>query len=182
MKTIILLGTSNPTGNTRQFADALAKKLSATLYDISDYDIFFYDYQHRNQYDDFLRIFEDVLEYDLVIFASPVYWYAMSAQMKMFFDRTTDLLEIRKDLGRRLKGKYCAVISTGVQPTAPDCFIEPFKLTAQYFEMPFIDHFYSRYATTENDLTNQVLMLRQVDHIAEQLFPYRQEVAQQETR
>lgn len=180
MKTVILIGTSNPTGNTRQYADALAEKMSATVLDISEFDIFFYDYQHRNQYDDFLRIIEELLSYDLIIFASPVYWYAMSAQMKVFFDRTSDLLTIRKDLGRKLKGIHCAVISTGVQPDAPDCFVDPFRLTAEYFEMPFVGHFYARYATTETDLTNQVLMLRRVEQVAAQLLPATQQLAHSE--
>ena len=35
-----------------------------------------------------------------IIFVTPVYWYAMSGRMKVFFDRWTDLLKIDKDTGR----------------------------------------------------------------------------------
>ncbi len=44
-------------------------------------------------------------KYDVLIFATPVYWYSMSGIMKVFFDRITDLLTIKKDIGRKLKGK-----------------------------------------------------------------------------
>lgn len=119
MNTVILVGTSNAKGNTRRFADELASKSDAEVIDISDFDIFFYDYQHRNRYDDFIRIIEHILEFELIVFASPVYWYSMSAQMKVFFDRLSDLLTIRKDLGRRFKDKKYAVLSTGRSARCP---------------------------------------------------------------
>jgi len=170
VNTVILVGTSNAQGNTRRFADELANKQGADVIDISDFDIFFYDYEHRNRHDDFIRIIEDILDYELIIFASPVYWYAMSAQMKVFFDRLSDLLTVRKDLGRRFKDKHYAVLSTGAQPLAPECFIEPFKLTMDYFDMQFRGHFYAHYSTLETESNNHFLMLRQVEQAANSLF------------
>lgn len=176
MNTVILVGTSNAKGNTRRFADELASKSDAEVIDITDFDIFFYDYQHRNRYDDFIRIIEHILEFELIVFASPVYWYAMSAQMKVFFDRLSDLLTIRKDLGRRFKDKKYAVLSTGAQPDAPECFIEPIKLTMEYFDMHFQGHYYAHYSTSETDNNNHFLMLRQVEKAANELFE-QQEIA-----
>ena len=61
----------------------------------------------------------------------------MSAQLKVFFDRLSDLLGVRKDLGYKLKGKTISVMSTGTNEECPACFIEPFKLTADYLGMKF---------------------------------------------
>ena len=53
-----------------------------------------------------------MVQYEQIIFATPIYWYAMSAQLKTFFDRMTDLLTIHKPLGRQLrKGKKMFLIA-----------------------------------------------------------------------
>ena len=44
-------------------------------------------------------------KYDTWIFVTPVYWYSMSGQMKIFLDRITDLLKWHKDEGRKIRGK-----------------------------------------------------------------------------
>ncbi|MDO6426026.1 flavodoxin family protein [Thalassotalea sp. 1_MG-2023] len=142
MKTVIIVATSRKNGNTTKSADALASVLSADIIDLTHYQLSYYDYQHQNQDDDFLTLVEQVLQYDLIVYASPVYWYAMSGQMKVFFDRLTDLLTVKKLMGRALKNKYNAVISTGAEATAPDCFVKPFALTAGYFDMIFLGNFY----------------------------------------
>ncbi len=139
---MIITATSNPIGNTVKCAQALAKSLNATVLSLDNYQISFYDYQHKNKDDDFLAIAERMSQCDLIVYASPVYWYAMSAQMKVFFDRLSDLMTVRKPLGRKLKNIRNAVISTGAQACVPDCFVEPFKLTAEYFEMEFLGNFY----------------------------------------
>ena len=61
----------------------------------------------------------------------------MSAQLKVFFDRLSDLLTIEKDLGRKLKGKSISVLSTGYNIELSTCFIQPFELTANYMQLEF---------------------------------------------
>lgn len=50
--------------------------------------------------------------YNPIILATPVYWYSMSALMKTFIDRWGDLLDIRKDIGRRLTNKELYIITS----------------------------------------------------------------------
>jgi multimeric flavodoxin WrbA len=75
---------------------------------------------------------------ETIIFATPVYWYAMSGLMKVFFDRFTELLSTHKPLGKALKGKKIYLISTGSESELPPGFETPFKLTSEYFEMNYI--------------------------------------------
>ncbi len=110
--------------------------------DLLDYNISYYDYAHANAEDDFLSLAEKMTQAEVIIFATPVYWYSMSAQLKTFFDRFTDLITIRKDLGRKLKGKKCFVICCGSSVDMPPGFSEPFRATCDYMDMEYQDAYY----------------------------------------
>ena len=142
MNIAVVLGTSNSDGNTRCIVDAFIAESNAKLFNLSDYQISFFDYQHNNQQDDFLSLIKELVGFEHIVFASPVYWYAMSAQLKVFFDRLSDLLTIEKDLGRQLKGIGCSVIATGFDKEIPACFLQPFEKTANYLKMNFKGHSY----------------------------------------
>ncbi|EIV8646642.1 TPA: flavodoxin family protein [Vibrio parahaemolyticus] len=137
MNIAVILGTSKSDGNTRKLADSFVEQSGAKLFDLSNFNVSFYDYSHENKNDDFLPIIHELLSFDHLVFASPVYWYSMSAQLKVFFDRLSDLLTIEKELGRRLKGKSISVLSTGYNLELPDCFVQPFELTAKYMQLEF---------------------------------------------
>lgn len=137
LKIAIILGTSRKNGNTHQLVDEYARNYSAHVFDLSEYDFSGFDYEHKNTNDDFLPLIEKLLTYDHLIFATPVYWYTMSAPMKLFFDRLSDLLTTHKEHGRSLRGKSCSVISTGTDNYLPEGFEQPFSLTAQYLGMQY---------------------------------------------
>jgi multimeric flavodoxin WrbA len=144
-KIAVLLGTSRYEGNTRRLIRQLEAAIDARseigvevkVLLLKDFDISPFDYDHNNSGDDFNPLIRQLLEYDHIVFASPLYWYTMSAQLKIFFDRFSDLLSIEKDLGRQLRGQHCSILSTGVDQLAPDCFEQTFKLTFDYLAMPY---------------------------------------------
>ncbi|GAA5133841.1 flavodoxin family protein [Thalassotalea piscium] len=142
MKQVIILGTSRSNGNTHKLVKLYQEYSPADIINLSDYSISPYDYEHKNIDDDFANLIKNALNYDHIIFASPIYWYSMSAQMKIFFDRLSDLLTINKELGRRLRGKTCAILATGLEIKAPKCFEQPFILTANYLGMHYQQMFY----------------------------------------
>ena len=132
---VCLLGSSRRNGNTGMIADAVLEELpGALLVDLSNQTIAPYDYDSPQEGDDFLAIVRRMLDADAIIFASPVYWYAMSGLMKNFFDRLTDLTGRYKKDGRRLAGKTMYVIGTSTGPM-PASFVRPFSDTAGYFNM-----------------------------------------------
>lgn len=139
MKTVIITGSSRKGGDTAKVAEALAAKSNWDVVDLNDYEIDYYDYEHKNSNDDFLPLMKDLItQYDTFIFATPVYWYAMSGIMKVFFDRITDLLEIEKNLGRKLRGKNMAALSCSVGNNLGDAFWLPFSETAGYLGMNYL--------------------------------------------
>lgn len=96
--------------------------------------------------DDFPAIVERILAHRHIVFATPVYWYAMSGPMKTFFDRLTDLLldPAGRRLGRALAGRDMWLLATGTDPELPDGFTVPFARTAEYFGMRWRQAFYVR--------------------------------------
>ena len=139
MKTVIIIGSSRKDGETKKVINELIKIANYDVIDLIDYDISHYDYDHLNRNDDFIGLLNHITDsYHTLVFATPVYWYSMSGIMKVFFDRLTDLLTIEKELGRKLRNKNMAVISSSNGNNLEDHFWLPFKKTAEYLGMHYI--------------------------------------------
>ena len=110
---------------------------NANLVVLSRHHIGGYDYVHSNDDDDFRLVVDAILKNGRIVFATPVYWYAMSAPLKIFFDRLTDLLETAKASGRALRGKKVWMIASGTEDALPDGFEVPFRRTCEYFSMDY---------------------------------------------
>lgn len=136
-KTAIILGTARSNGNTAELTNTIAKKIDATIFDINKYNILPFDYEHKNKDDDFISLIKKILSYDNIIFATPIYWFSPSMQMKLFLDRLTDLITVEKDLGRQLKGKTTALLSTSETQNPECCFEDIFKHTFNYLGMEY---------------------------------------------
>lgn len=147
MKTIILLASSRSQGNTAQLASYFTQKLDARLLDLTLFNIKPFDY-NGNYNDDFQSVIDTLLSYDRIIFATPMYWYAASAQMKAFLDRISDLLNTSNDKGKALRGKYCGLLATGGNDLPPECFEQVFKLTFNYLGMHYQGMMYCGCAKT----------------------------------
>lgn len=134
MNTAIILGSSRSEGNTaklvKQYQQAATSNVS--VYDLNSFNIGEFDYAYQNQSDDFHSLFKQLLSYQTLIFATPVYWYSPSARMKTFLDRISDLLSQDKEMGRELKGKSVALLATGGDVEVKHCFEEIFIHTFNY--------------------------------------------------
>jgi multimeric flavodoxin WrbA len=137
-KGIIILGSARSDGNTRLFVDKLSQKTGFPVVDLNARKIAYFDYDRPGDDDDFLPTILELLAYDTLIFATPVYWYTMSAVMKTFFDRFSDLLMWHKDVGRRLRGKSMGVLSCSPDDDNDVTFTAPFKKTAEYLGLEYL--------------------------------------------
>jgi len=136
---IALFASSRRHGNTGQFMDRVAAQLGIGVTDLGTLSFSPYDYEHRNRGDDFEPLMMRVLEHDAIIFASPVYWYAVSPPMKSFLDRISDFLDLDDllDHGRRLRGKTGYVVCTSIYDEPPKPFVGSFTDTFDYLDMQF---------------------------------------------
>jgi multimeric flavodoxin WrbA len=142
MKTIVILGTAREESNTLSAIKEICPFDDYELIDLRTLQIDSYSYTGPTGTDDFLMVAEKMKIAENIIFATPVYWYAMSFTLKNFFDRLTDLLSTYKSIGKALKGKRTYLISTGSDTELPDGFEVPFRLTSNYFEMIYVRAFY----------------------------------------
>tara|TARA_R110002096_G_C14656612_1_gene727037 strand:+ start:5658 stop:6164 length:507 start_codon:yes stop_codon:yes gene_type:complete len=138
-KGIIILGSANSNGETRKVVSFVADKLRYPVIDLKTKKISEFDYEFKNRNDDFHPLITEIVNtYDIIIFATPVYWYSMSGIMKTFFDRISDCLKIEKETGRKLRGMEMAVISCGSDKKLKNGFHMPFIETAKYLGMNYI--------------------------------------------
>jgi len=63
--------------------------------------------------------------------------------LKIAIFSLTDLLTIEKDLGRTLRGKKMAVITSSAECNMGEDFWIPFKASADYLGMPYIANLHS---------------------------------------
>lgn len=133
---LVIFASSRGDGNTRSALKEVQGNRKFEIVDLSALEISFFDYDHVNASDDFIPLAEKMQEHEVIILVTPVYWYSMSALMKTFLDRWSDLLTIRKDLGRGLKGKWIYLISS-YGTSFPIGFDDPFRLTCDYMGIHF---------------------------------------------
>ena len=139
---ISILGSSRRSGNTERMVRRLHDVLDGECIYLNELSYSPYDYEQSYINDDFLMIVEKMLHVETILFATPVYWYSMSAQMKVFFDRLSDLISSHKEKGRKLAGKRVFLLATGSDPVLPEGFSVPFEQTASYFDMGFVQTLY----------------------------------------
>jgi putative NADPH-quinone reductase len=146
---VVILASSRSHGNTRLLVDFLAAGRELSVIDLAAKDMSHFDYQHANSGDDFVPLIETLTDKSLWILATPVHWYTMSAQLKTFFDRLSDLLTTHKELGRRLRGRSIAILASGTDPALPEGFETPFRLTCDYLGLSYLGTSYGHF---ESDL------------------------------
>ncbi len=139
LSTIALLSSSRRLGNTGQLIDRIALELNIEVVDLAGQRMSSYDYDHLNRNDDFEPLMRRVLAHDQIIFATPIYWYAVSPAMKVFLDRISDFLELPDLLseGRRLRGKKAYVVCTSISNEPSVAFMDAFRETFDYLGMRF---------------------------------------------
>ncbi len=138
-RTIALFASARRHGNTGAFIDRIANELGIEVVDLAALRMAPYDYEHSHRDDDFEPLFRRMLGFQNLIFASPVYCYAVAPPMKIFFDRIVDFLDLPElqDEARRLRGKTAWVVCTSIYDEAPDSFVGAFRDNFEYYGMRF---------------------------------------------
>lgn len=166
MRSVVILGSSRSNGNTAKMVQLLGQHLDFDVVDLRLLNITHYDYEHRNSDDDFHPLMRRIVaDYDQIIFATPIYWYAMSGLMKVFFDRITDLLKTEKPTGRKLRGMQLALLICGSEEAETPGFEMPFQESAGYLGMGYKGSVHTWLEGEEVEAE----VLRRIENFAEQL-------------
>ena len=98
-------------------------------------------YNYESDYpegDQFLSVVQQIVRAPVTIIATPVYWYSYSTPMKVFIDRFSDLLTAHRDLGRQLRGKPFALVSSSAEPWPDKTLMEAFSRFCDYLGVTFV--------------------------------------------
>ncbi|MCX5634119.1 MAG: flavodoxin family protein [Phycisphaerae bacterium] len=77
---------------------------------------------------------------DVIVIATPLYFFSASAQLKIIFDRMFSLYKWDNDAGTMqtpLKGKTLVLLASAFENIGLDALEKPFALTAEYTGMKF---------------------------------------------
>ncbi|MBF0570027.1 MAG: flavodoxin family protein [Candidatus Omnitrophica bacterium] len=90
--------------------------------------------------DDGRKVLNRMAEVDVIVMATPLYFYGPSAQLKVIFDRMFSLYKWDNAAGTMktpLKGKTFVLIGSAFEDEGLEAFEKPFSLTASYTGMVF---------------------------------------------
>jgi len=91
--------------------------------------------------DDIKRVLIKMAEADVIVMATPLYFFSASAQLKSVFDRMFSLYKWDNASGTMntvLKGKTFVLLASAFEDIGLDALEKPFKLTAEYTGMKFL--------------------------------------------
>ena len=103
-------------------------------------------------------LFEKLLSSDCIVFASPVYCYSVSAQMKAFLDRISCLIKFSNEGAvSMLAGKHCALIVTAACDAfaGADLVVETYNRIVGAYGMQDLGYVVATEIQSEADLTDK---------------------------
>ncbi len=149
MKLFVIYGSSRKNGNSEVLTKRALEHLKTDQYrqvTLLDYHIEpIIDERHTASGfqpvdDDYEILIEELMNYDAILFATPLYWYGMSGRLKNFIDRFTQSMRSEKyDFKEFMKGKKMFVVIAG-GPSSPVTalpLLQQFQLISQFFSMDF---------------------------------------------
>ena len=141
MKTVILFGSPRKNGNTIQLVQTMTDALknkghSVRMLSLNDLNVRpcqgCYTCVKKgscNIKDDMKGIRKYILESDLIVYATPIYWFGPSAQLKLVMDRSIAFMD--GDYNSRITGKKAVTLLTFADNNMDTCrpALEMFKET-----------------------------------------------------
>ncbi|AZV49827.1 NAD(P)H-dependent oxidoreductase [Bacillus halotolerans] len=121
MKIAVINGGTRTGGNTDILTEKAVQGLAAESIHLREYRIQpIEDFRHdsngfRPVMDDYDSIVERILPCDILIFATPIYWFGMSGTLKLFIDRWSQTMRDPRfpDFKEQMSAKQAYVIADG---------------------------------------------------------------------
>ncbi|TGB04906.1 flavodoxin family protein [Halobacillus salinus] len=121
MKIAILDGGGRRDGNTQTLTERVVDGIEVSRFGLKEYDIHaISDERHEEDGfhavdDDYDALMTEVMKHDVILFATPIYWYSMTATMKGFIDRWSQSMRQPKfaDFREQMAEKKAFVVAVG---------------------------------------------------------------------
>lgn len=163
MKIVILSGSPRRGGNTEMlvqaFADGAKARHDVEIVSVNDYKVnpcigcntcFRREDKSCFQKDDMKHIYAKLSEADMLVIASPVYFYGISAQLKAVVDR------LHNPLRDTFAIQKCALLLVGAAtlPELFDSIICQYRLCLNFFKLEDCGHVLARGVREKGDIIN----------------------------
>ncbi|AZB44489.1 flavodoxin family protein [Bacillus sp. FJAT-42376] len=174
----VIFGGTRPNGNTELLTKRILRNLEIDWIDLNEYRILpIQDQRHAPEGfqelgDDYSSIMRRVMQHDILIFSTPIYWYSMSGLMKNFIDRWSQTLREPeyKDFKNSMSKKKAFVIAVGGD--SPHLkglpLIQQFHYIFDFVQLPFSDYIIGN-ANKPGDIFNDEQALFAADRLNESL-------------
>ena len=130
---IVISGSSRIDGNTNTVINEMLHAKEYNLINLSEHNIAQYKYENQVR-DDFEDIMDQITEYDIIIYSTPVYGHCMSGLLKTFFDRMAGLT---KQTRAKLENKKVFLI-WNYHSSDADAIENIFRKNVTYMKMNFL--------------------------------------------
>lgn len=157
-KIVFVQGSPRKNGNTRAVTDIVMASAESNGAEVEQIDVTQLAFeapgcvgcQRCQQSKEFICAFKDEVaqnvarlpEYDVIVMATPLYWWSYSAQLKIFIDRMYSLSKISdpENFQSLLAGKTLALIATAGGPLEDnlDLLVSQWKKPANFLGCPFL--------------------------------------------
>ncbi|AMX00085.1 flavodoxin family protein [Rummeliibacillus stabekisii] len=174
MSIVVLYGGSRPNGNTESLTKKVIEGLTVEEIYLNDYVIQpIVDKRHAEEGfqeidDDYNSIIERILPHNILIFATPIYWYSMSGTMKNFIDRWSQTLKDSHypDFKKQMSQKSAYVISVG----GDEPHLKGLPMIQQFqFIFDFVGVHFAGYILGEGNKPGEIIEDKEALFAAEQL-------------
>ena len=136
---IAILGSARQHSNTAKILERLVAGYPCDIVDLQNTAIAPYNYEESYPaHDQFLPTVRRIIQAPVTIIATPVYWYSYSTPTKIFIDRFSDLLGDHKELGRQLRGRRFALVSTSAETQPDPTLVEAFTRFCNYLGIIYV--------------------------------------------
>lgn len=147
MRIVVIHGSTRPNGNTEYLTYQAVPKETGTHIYLRNYQLQpIIDYRHTEQgfppcEDDHEKLITTMLDHDIILFSTPIYWYSMSGIMKNFIDRFSQILRTPaySHFRDEMKNKKVYVIAVGGdRPHIKGLpLIQQMNYICQFYDMTF---------------------------------------------
>ncbi len=139
MNGLVLFSSANKNGNTAKLVEHVNARVQFEVVEIDMLNITPYNYQNKYPSDDFYALVDKILMADILIFASPVYWHAVTAPMKALIDRITELTDVNelKAKARALANKKAYLVATSANEQLCPIYEGFFSRVFNYFDIEY---------------------------------------------
>ncbi|WP_087973733.1 flavodoxin family protein [Oceanobacillus rekensis] len=169
MKIIVFHGSTRDNGNTELLTYQAVPKEKGTHIYLRDYNVLpIIDQRHDESGFDVVEdhhkdLINQMLSHDVIVFSTPIYWYSMSAPMKIFIDRWSQILRdpgyvhFREELSK--KKAYLIAVGGDTPKIKGLPLVQQFNYICQFYKMTFADYVIGK-ASKPGEITKDTAALK----------------------